>query len=109
MTAFLRSTGAVGLMFAIACGSAASTPSAETNCTSPDWQETCSLPSVTAGSRIVHDDQVTPVGDNETADKPAVSDGCSSCDSGPSFISCWCAPSCYASVGTVILHRSRPD
>ena len=109
MTAFLRSTSAVSLMFVIACGAVASTTSTETNCTSPDWQETCSLPSVTASSRIVHDDQVTPVGDNETADKPAASEGCSSCDSGPSFISCWCAPSCYASVGTVILHRSRPD
>ena len=113
MSAILRSTGAVGLMFAIACGSAASTPSTETNCTSPDWQETCTLPSVTASSRIVHDDQVTPVGDNETADKPAATEGCSSCnscDSGQSCMTCFaCEPSCYAEVGTIFLHRSRPD
>ncbi len=109
MTAFLRSTGAVGLMFAITCGAIASDNTISANYTSPDWQEACTLPSVTASSRVMHDDQVTPVGDNETAEKPSSTEGCSSCDSGPSFISCWCAPSCYASVGTVILHRSRPD
>jgi hypothetical protein len=111
MTAFLRSTGAVGLMFAITCGSVAATTSSETNYTSPDWQETCSLPSVTASSRIVHDDQVTPVGDNESTDQPACTEGCSSCDSScHSCMTCFaCEPSCYAMVGTVFLHRSRPD
>lgn len=108
MSAILRSTGAVGLMFAIACGAAASvTP--ETNCTPPDWQETCTLPSVTAGSRVIHDEQVTPAGDNEAAEKPAASEGCDNCDSCQSCTTCCCEPSCYAMVGTVFLHRSRPD
>src|SRR3954470_6000140 len=80
MAAILRSTGAVGLMFAIACGAVASVTS-EANCTPPDWQETCALPSVTAGSRVIHDDQFTPVGDNEAAEQPATNEGGTACDS----------------------------
>jgi hypothetical protein len=73
LCAILRSTGAVGLMFAIACGSVASDNTISANYTSAEWQETCSLPSVTAGSSVIHDEQVTPVGDNEAAEKPAAS------------------------------------
>jgi hypothetical protein len=109
MSAFVRSTGAVGLMFAMACGSVAATNTLEANYISADWQEECSLPSVTAGSAVMHDEQVTPVSDDEAAEKSSSCDSCNSGDScEPCMTSC-CDPTCFAMVGAVILHRSRPD
>ncbi|HEX3599534.1 MAG TPA: hypothetical protein VHU84_05290 [Lacipirellulaceae bacterium] len=107
MRLFLRSTGAAGLMFALSCGAMAST--SETNITSPDWQEQCSLPSVTAGSPVMHDQQVKLVSDEESAEKPSSCESCNSDDSCQSCMTSCCERSCYAMVGTAILHRSRPD
>jgi hypothetical protein len=82
---------------------------AETNITSPDWQEKCALPSVTANSPVTRDEQVKLVSDDESAEKAASGDSCSSCDSCQPCLTCCCDPSCYAMVGVAILHRSRPD
>src|SRR4051794_8428696 len=119
MTTFLKLAGSFVLGSIFAAGAIAS-PAIDRAFDLPEWSENCALPSVTASSPITCDNDVRLASDNEPIPVPSDSDnrdlsggcgGCrsSQCDGSPQCTCCCCPPTCYASIGAVILHRDRPD
>ena len=117
MTGFLRTAGAF-VLGSIFTAAAMASPAMDAAFNLPEWSEQCNLPSVTASSPITRDSAVQLASDNEPAPADSKQDSCTGCNSGSSCdscnecsqcTSCCCGPTCYASAGAVILHRSRPD
>src|SRR4051794_7003764 len=108
MTRFLRTAGAF-VLGSVFTGAALGSPAMQAAFDLPEWAEPCTLPSVTASSPVMRDSDVQLASDNEPAAAEANHDSSTSCNECPPCNCCGCRPSCYASAGTVILHRNRPD
>jgi hypothetical protein len=95
--------GSAGLVWFVASAAVAATSS------DSQWSEPVSLPRASASSTITNDGAVQLVSDSEPADSAAASSCEETADCHACNMCCPCGPIYYGSVGTVILHRARPE
>lgn len=117
MQATMRAAGAVCLALLLVSGARAAA-SSDATFVSLEWPESVTLPSVASEAPVVDDEAIQPASDWAAPDDCGAGysdlscEDCVSCGehaSGLFGVGWGCEPTWVASVGAVVLHRSRPD